>query len=541
MDCLISILKGKNMIHNKLKYIIILVAFLAVSLFSSCKPVDEKPEPTATPTPETTQAEEVPYSEHLELTFMPRRASSSKAALSQDDLTIKYLEERYNVTFNIIDTSSEDDPKSYSDILTTLIVSGDIPDFMDLDVLNQNESEYKKLLQAGLALNVGSFMNENSSNYPMLDSLILSAKSTDKFKTDSDMLYCLPHYVAPDDTVYLVRGDWVKKAGYKLEDINTLEKFSELMNAFVENDFDGADTVGFSTSAEKYLYPIYAGYTGSYMFKDVDGHYTDWYTLYELRESLGYLHLMFESEAFDNEYLSHDGLVATDKITTGKAGCIATDISNLPLLNEELKENIPEGYLEPLPIGMKGPLGTTRFTDKSNASANIISVYFEDPARIFDMCEFIFTKEGKDIIAYGIVGGHYSINGDSIVPNYEIYDTEGWKYKADGTIESVQTYNELRNVITNFEIIKTPEYSEIATDWYNTLLNYEDVLTNPFEDNGFNNSKMYAEMNAVKDKWVDNFISGGKLLSDKNWEKFIKEYLEAGAQQQMDFYNNQNK
>ena len=73
--------------------------------------------------------------------------------------------------------------------------------------------------------------------------------------------------------------------------------------------------------------------------------------------------------------------------------------------------------------------------------------------------------------------------------------------------------------------------------WYNSLLTYTDILSNPFEDNGFNDSKIYAAMTAVKDKWVDDFISGGKLLTDKNWEKFVEEYLEVGARQQMDFYN----
>lgn len=522
---------------NIIIYIVILIAFIVFSLFSACN-ASEQTQEEISPTPTIDQEVKGPYSKHLEIDFMPRKASSSKAALSEDDFVIKYLEDKYNLTFNIIDTSSEDDAKSYGDILTTLIVSGNIPDFMNLDVLNQNVSEYDKLIQSELAIDIGEYMEENSPNYPIINRLILKSKSVDKFKTD-DSLFCLPHYVAPDDTVYLVRGDWVKKSGYLLEDINTLEAFSELMNVFVEEDYDKMGADGFSTSSEKYLYPIFAGYTGSYMFKEVDGTYVDWYTLYELRESLGYLYLMFETKAFDNEYLSHDGSVSKEKIITGKAGCIATDIANLPLLNSELKENIPTGYLEPLPINMKGPLGTTRFTNKSNASANIVSVYFEEPDRIFDICELMLSDEGKDIIAYGIEGIHYEVSGKSIIPNYEIYDMEGWKYKADGSIESIQTYNEIRNIITNFEIITPPEYSESANIWYESLLNFENVLSNPFEDNGFNNSKISAAMTAVKDKWIDDFISGGKLLTDKNWDKFIKEYLEAGAQQQMDYYNNQ--
>ena len=522
---------------NRFKIIAALLAFLTVLFFSACSDTQNSNAPTLSPevTPEPQSTD--PYAEHLEVVFMPRKALTEKAALSSDDTTIKYLEEKYNITFSIINTSSQDNPQSYSEILASLISAGNIPDFMDMDVLGINAADYSKLLQAGVALDIGAFAKGNAAEYPMLQKHIFQDSNIAKFASDDGNLYCMPHYIAPNDTVYLVRGDWLEKAGYKAEDINTLDKFSELMNVLVEKDYDGKDAVGFSTSAEKYLYPIYAGYTGAYMFKEKDGYYADWYTLYELRESLGYLYLMFETRAFDREYLSHDGAVPKEKITTGRAGCVASDIANLPLLNAELQENIPEGYLVPLPVGLQGPAGTTRFTDKANPSANVISVYFEDPKRIFNMCELIFSDEGHSLVSLGLEGVHYTKEGENIVPNYAAYDAEGWKYKADGTVESLQTFNEIRNIITNFEVVEAPEYSAQAIQWYSDLLNYDNIMTNPFEDNGFNNSKVYASMTSVKDKWVDDFISGSKRLTDKNWDAFVEEYLTAGAQEQMDFYN----
>ena len=310
---------------------------------------------------------------------MPRKALSEKAALSADDFTVKFLEEKYNLTFNIIDTSSESLQQDYGEILSSLIASGNFPDFMDMDVLGINSGEYEKLVSSGIALDVGAFMEENADGYPIIEKRIFSNGSVNKFKSEDGELYCLPHYTVPDATVYLVRGDWVEKAGYKLEDIDSLEKFSELMNVFVEEDFDEKGADGFSTGSEKYLYPIYAGYTGAYKFKEQDGYYSDWYTLYELRESLGFIFLMYETRAFDNDYLSHDGAVAKEKITTGQAGCVATEIKNLPLLDAELKENIPDGYLLPLPVAMKGPGGPTRYTDKNLASDQCDKRLFRRP------------------------------------------------------------------------------------------------------------------------------------------------------------------
>ena len=214
-----------------------------------------------------------------------------------------------------MDVSSEDELRSYGEILTSLMASAMIPDFMDMDVLGQNASEYQKLVESGIASDAGAFMEANAENYPLLQKHIFS-NGTEKFRSDDGGLYCIPHYVAPDDTVYLVRGDWVEKAGYTLQDIDTLDEFAELMNVFVEEDFDDKHAVGFTTSTEKYLYPIYCGYTGAYMFREENGYYVDWYTTYELRESLGYIYLMYKTGAFDKDYLSHDGTVSKDKITT---------------------------------------------------------------------------------------------------------------------------------------------------------------------------------------------------------------------------------
>ncbi len=520
---------------KKISAVTLVLTLAAALLLSGCNSANNQSAEATTPTA-TKELLEDAKSEIVTIDFMPQKASSQTAALSADDPTISFLEEKFSFKFNIIDTSSKENPMEYSEILTSLISSGQIPDFMVLDVLGSDSDEYSKLVESGVALDVGSFMEQKAQNYPNISKNILDDKSLEKYKTD-DSLYCLPHYCAPDDTVYLVRGDWVDRAGYILEDINTLEKFSELMTVFEENDFDGVSAVGFSASTEKNLYPIYAGYTGAYMFKNVDGYYTDWYTLYELRESLGYIYLMYESKAFDREYLSHDGAVPKDKITTGKAGCIATEITNLPMLNDQLQENIPEGYLEPLPVNLSGPGGTTRVTDKRYASANVISTYFEDPVSLFDMLEYIFSDEGQALVSYGIEGIHYEKDGENILPNYNVYGSEGWKYLADGTVNGLQPYNEIRNIITNFNVITAPEYSKTASLWYDSLLNYDKILSNPFEDNGFHNSRIIASMTAVKDKWVDRFISGSKRLTDKNWEAFVKEYLEAGAQEQMDFYN----
>lgn len=526
--------------NKKSKIITFIIVFLMVGIMSACNidsDIDSTPEPSLTPAP---KIDEEPYSNHLEILFMPRSAQSEKAALSKDDFTIKFFEEKYNVTFNIIDTSSENIEKSYDEILSAYMASAVIPDYMSIDVLGEEKSSYDKIIRSGVAIDVGEFLDNNKSDYPKLVQYIINTDEIEDYKEEDGKLLSLPHYITPDDFVYLVRGDWVKKAGYEISDINTLDIFRELMDIFIQEDYDELETDGFSTGNQRYLDPIFAGYTGSYMFKEIDGQYVDWFTLYEMRESLGFLHLMYETNAFDNDYLLHDGAVSKTKITTGKAGAVATDIKNLPLLDSQLKENIPDGYLEPLPVELMGPSGPVRVTETKTSKANIVSIYFEDPTRIFDMFEYIFTDDGMDLVSYGIEGKHYVFEGDNIVPNYQTYEDEGWKYNLDGTTQGVQNYNEIRNIIAQFEVVSILDYSQNAVDWYHTLIDYENIYTNPFEDNGFTSTKKISALNAVKDKWVDDFISGKRALSDKYWDRFQKEYLEAGAQEQMDFYNSQS-
>ncbi|MCK5129036.1 MAG: hypothetical protein KAQ68_04225 [Clostridiales bacterium] len=520
--------------HHKMISIIIL---LVITIFVGCTPKEVVP--ASTPTPEPTQAvQEVPYAETLELLFMPRGAVNTRVALSSKDIVVEFLEEKYNVKFNFIDTTS-DPTKTYSEILSMHISYGVIPDYMNLDVLSTDQLSYEKLLQAGAVIDIGTYLDDKEDVYPKLTQYILNAKEINKYKTDDDELYCLPNLKGPDDLVYLVRGDWAEKAGININTVDTLDKFRLLMEAFVENDFDGLGTDGFSTGNQRYLDPIFAGFTGSYIFKDIDGQYVDWFLLDDMRNALTWLNEMYQTKAFDNDYLLHDGAVSQEKITSGKAGAIATDISNYPTLNAKLKETNPYGFLVPLPVSLTGNLGPCRTTGDTLSTAAMISVYFEEPNRILDMCEFLFTEQGMDIISYGIQGEHYVLDSNTKVPNYQVFDSEGWKYNKDGTTEGMQEYHEIRNIITQIEVVTLNDFPQSAIDWYYSLLKYSNIYTNPFADNGYTPTNKLSAFNAVKDTWIDNFISGKRALSDKYWDRFIKEYLEAGAQTQMDFYNNQ--
>ena len=527
------------MYKKRFKIIPIILILIISIAFSGClNASDDKQviaEPAKSPTAEPSDE---PYSERLDLLFMPKPALTQNAALSIDDTIIKFFEEKYNIIFEIINTSASDDERSYEEILSSYIVSGIIPDFMNIDVLNSGSDAYDKLIRSGVALNITNFMNKNINDYPMIQHYILSDPEIDFYRADDEDLYCLPNYKGSDGMVYLVRGDWVEKAGYELSDINTTDKFRELMEVFVEADYDKMGTDGFSTGTQRYLDPFFVGFTGSYMFKEIDGSYVDWYLLDEMREALVWFHEMYESKAFDREYLLHDGAVSKEKITTGKAGSIATDISNLPNLNKLLQENIKDGYLEPLPVEIQGINAPCRITDDNFSTAVIISTYFEEPERILDMGEFLFTDEGMEIISFGIKGEHYVLDGDIKIPNYKMYSEEGFRYNADGTTEGIQNYNEIRNIITEFDIVTTDNYSQYSVDWYYTLLSYSNNYRNPFADNGFTPTKRLSAFNAVKDKWIDYFISGKKTIKDKYWDRFIDEYLKAGAQAQMDFYNN---
>jgi ABC-type glycerol-3-phosphate transport system substrate-binding protein len=517
----------------------LILVFLIVTLLSGCLTNDTRetePTPSPSPTPEPP-----PYSEHLELLMMAKPAKDNKAALSSDDLTIKFLEDKYNITFNFIDTTNIDETSSYTELLSTTIASGIIPDFMNMDILGTGKSAYDKLVKAKALVDVSSFMSEHAADYPKINGYILKDPEVENYKTPEGVLYSLPNYKGPNSTVYLVRGDWVQKTGFTTSEVDTLDEFRKLMDAFVEGKFDDKDTVGLSTGNQRYLDPVFAGFTGCYKFKEVDNTFIDWFTLPEMREALIYLHDMYETNALDKDYILHDGAASEEKITTGIAGCIATDISHLPALDAKLKENIPDGFLEPLPVAITGPAGIARVTDDTLTSASLFGVYFEDPARMFDMCEFLFTEEGMNIISYGIKGKHYATDGEKIVPKYAVYAQEGWKYNAQGESEGLQDYNEIRNIITQLEVVGRDNYPQVAVDWYNTLISNHDIFRNPILNDDYVPTKKLSGFNSIKEQYVDEFISGKRELDDENWEKFQDAYLKAGADAQMDYYNNPEK
>jgi ABC-type glycerol-3-phosphate transport system substrate-binding protein len=514
----------------------LIFVFLIVTLLSGCLTTENEvneptPAPTATPEPP-------PYSEHLNLLMMAKPVKDSKVALSSDDLTIKFLEDKYNITFDFIDTANITEDSSYTELLRTTIASGTIPDFMNMDILGSGKSAYYKLVQAKALVDISAFMKSHEADYPKINQYILKDPEVENYKTPEGTLYSLPNYKGPNTTVYLVRGDWAEKAGITPSEVDTLDEFRTLMTAFVDGKFDEKDAVGLSTGNQRYLDPIFAGFTGCYKFKEIDGDYVDWFTLPEMREALAYLHDMYKTNAFDKDYISHDGAVCEKKITTGVAGCVATDISHLPALEVKLKENHPDALLEPLPVSITGPNGIARVTDDTLTSASLFGVYFEDPARMFDMCELLFSEEGMNIISYGIKGKHYATDGDKIVPKYTVYEQEGWKYDAEGKSDNLQDYNEIRNIITQLEVVGKDNYPKVAVDWYNTLISSHEIFRNPILNKDYVPTKKLSGYNSVKDKYVDEFISGKRKLDDANWEKFQNAYLKAGAKAQMDYYNN---
>lgn len=518
------------------KIIPLIFVFLIVTLLSGCFSDGKIDDVDPTPIPEPTD-EPVPYSEHLELLMMARPAKDQNVALSSDDLTIKFLEEKYNVTFDFIDTTNIDETSSYIELLSTTVASGTIPDFMNLDILGSGKATYDKLVSAKALVNVSSFMKDHGNDYPKLDQYILNDPEVGNYMTQEGVLYSLPNYNGPNSTVYLVRGDWAQEAGFTTSEVDTLDEFATLMNEFVEGKFDDKDAVGLSTGNQRYLDPIFAGFTGCYKFKEVDGEYVDWFTLPEMKDALTWINEMYKTNAFDKDYILHDGAVSEEKITTGVAGCVATDISHLPALEAKLKENVPEGFLEPLPVSITGPAGVSRVTDHTLSSASLFGVYFKDPARLFDMCELLFTDEGMNIISYGIKDKHYATDGNKMIPKYQVYDQEGWKYNAEGESEGMQDYNEIRNIITKMEVVSEDNYPQVAVDWYNTLISNHDILRNPILNEDYVPTSKLSGFNSTKDKYVDEFISGKRKLNDANWEKFQKAYLKAGAQAQMDYYN----
>lgn len=214
----------------------------------------------------------------------------------------------------------------YDQKLNIALATGDIPEFVSLTAL-----QVKQLAEAEMIQPLDEVYEKYAA--PLTKEMLL-ATGTAPFDavTFDGKLYALPEV---DSTLMLadviwIRADWLEKLG--LEEPKTMDDLMNVMEAFVNADFDGngvKDTIGMGIAKD-----LWAGLFGLRGFfnafgafptiwhEDAEGNLVYGSTTAEAKTALAKLHEMYEKGYIDPEFGVKDGGKVAEGTTNDKCGIL---------------------------------------------------------------------------------------------------------------------------------------------------------------------------------------------------------------------------
>lgn len=422
------------------------------------------------------------------------------------DVIKQELDKALNTEINLTVYASPDD---YKNQLNVRMASGNFPDLFAVDRV-----QLKQLADQGLLLDLApyldklkpakDFIGEASFKQGMLNGKTLAvAKAPTASKTS-----------------YWIRKDWLDKLNLKVP--TTPEELLEVAKAFTERDPDGngkKDTFGLTGAKLNAFNSLFGAYgvglmdstqTPSIFVKDnkvVN-------SLYDpgMKDALASIKNMVAAGVVDPELMATSQAQATQKIIKGQAGIFYTAWSDMTTAQnvEQMKAINPNVNWVQIDA-LQGPGGkfTASWDIGNPAGLYAIPKSLEKTPdklqKVFDLLNYVSSKDGSNLVQYGVKGKHFNLEGEKVVPT-DLMAKEGayfWLYQFTGRPE-------MQYLTVKF----APQIKLI--DFASKQPRLQSV--NGFIDapNGFN----AADANRYMEEEFSKFIYGKRPLSE--YDSFLK-------------------
>lgn len=277
------------------------------------------------------------------------------------------------------------------------MASGDLPDVMVV-----NSTQMMQLIEAGLIQEIGDVYETYAADFTKE---VLTQEGDEPFLAGQKdgAMYGIPVTGGSVDTVDLmwIRTDWLDELG--LEVPETMDEFMEMVDAFVNADFDGNgenDTVGMGISGTslwgggygslKGFFNAYGAYPTIWIEKDGKLEYGG--IQEECRDALTALHEMYEKGYLDVEFGVKDSTKAGEQGASGQCGVTfgAQWLALTPF--QSGYDNDPDsdwtGYPLPSATGEKA----TAQADLGTNSWIVVNKDFEHPEAVVKMVNMFIEK-----------------------------------------------------------------------------------------------------------------------------------------------------
>ena len=466
---------------------------------------------------------------------------------------------------------------NYAELINTRLAGGTAPDVFlaqsnttlenyydqgviaswSMDFFKENAPDVYKFIENGAAY--GDLIEdvEMWKEYACLDGKMVTIPS---FKPDGSMPY--------KQLIY--RGDWLKKLGVTEDKLpKTLDEFVDLMYRFAKEDPDGngkADTYGLSATGIKALfgaYGMYNGFVGGTSYWAVeDGKITTPDISDEAKEVVKIIAKMYKDGVIDPEFVTgkeaisgsywaiSNGLVNAKYGVSALAsidhyrlkGVVNAEDAGGPCAQEYWAVNGEDATFAygPWPAGPEGEYGySVGYPVAVSESAVYNASLMKDTdklATIFKIMNAFATDDELYLLAaYGIEGTHYTNNGDGTYTRSADFDNAGFNeiglwgcrslYGGDRTFSQTAydaVFYKDKSIANRLSWFEKEQYDSYIMDAVSVTLPSEGDLQ--------------TELNTFRDEtWIK--MIKGELDVEKDWAKYVSDYLKLGGQTLIDEAN----
>ena len=496
---------------------------IGAAAVAACRPSAPTTAPTSAPAAEQPKeaepATEVPAVQPAEAVLLEKMTGSLGVALPrpEDDPINRGILEAISVDFRHIDVPAD----QMGSLLPVRIAGGDPPDLFSL-----GNVELRDYAAQDILLDWGPYLSQLG---PAIE--FIGGEEVLRVGQVNGVQYGFPGRVgmSPRYFTYWVRTDWLDALG--VSPSTNLEEFAAVMSAMTYDDPDGngqADTYGLSGGQHASpvigaFTPIFGAYgvgrPGDFVVKN--GDLISAYLDPAMPEALAYMRDLVASGVVDPELVTNTAMVHRDKAFQGVVGTIWTDWASM-MKDEFVEQRLaidPNCEWQPL-AGPVGPGGSASAFWSPFASGGLAlpkDLPQEKIEAVIKLLNFVASKEGVYLTAFGNEGAHYNLNEEGRVIPTELLDKEGGYfhyYQILGRDDREYLYS---------KFVKQIPYIDFAFDQpYITLYNALVEVPETFNP---------ADANTYGMEEITKFIYGDRSLDQ--WDAFVNTLLTTYGYQEM--------
>ena len=507
----------------------------------------------------------------------------------KNDRIKKYIEDKLNIRLEYKSIRTELNTK-----IRLAFSTGEGPDLICTFPWDNDSSEiFKKAVEEDLLVDMTTYVAKNPSKYKALN-IAFNDPTWKMFNEvylgDANKNLAIYGY----DKELWTGGGIVFNTKY-MKALNldtqpkTVDEFIEILRVIKKGDPDGngkPDTIPFSWLLQKGTCPLMSetdlifgsthGVTTQGYMQDNDGNWYDPSVTDDMKNYIKTMAGWYKEGLFDIENMTKEYYSNADDLIAGKVAATTLSVpypSQYKWLYDKWKVKYPDATPDDLTMlewPLQGPAGTQKNSvkDGSVGSYHYIPTYTKNPERVVELLGFMMSDEGQMLWGYGIEGTHYTKDANGNIKQnidemrkdiYLHWPTAGdrleyqpFAYLSAGSVQTmiqiekaggwlkafdnqVNTFEERQLLISGGLEPSLAYATPINKNWVDTVVkvlpSYMSLVSWSAAE-----TKLRNKCNDIKQKWFTEFYLGQKDI-DKEWENFVKAYLDEGAEELVKVYN----